>query len=83
MQVDQVITLANGNNYGLLLDSVLNNNKYFLAVLLKDGEEPTNTFKVFKERHENGEVLVDEEKDPVILNQLLEDYYLQADNLDD
>jgi len=82
MQVDQMITLANGENYGLLLESKLDDNKYFLAVLLKDNEEPTDTFKVFKEIHDNGDVLVVEEKDPVILGDLLEDYYEQADYLD-
>ena len=82
MEVDQMITLANGENYGLLLESKIDDNKYFLAVLLKDNEEPTDTFKVFKEMHDNGDVLVVEEDDPIILGDLLEDYYEQADYLD-
>lgn len=82
MKVDEKITLSNGETYGLLLDSELGNANYFLAVLLKDGEDPTEKFKVFKEINKNGEVFVSEETDPLILQNLLEDYYDQADDLD-
>ena len=44
MKVDEKITLSNGETYGLLLDSQLDNANYFLAVLLKDGEEPSDKF---------------------------------------
>lgn len=82
MKVDEKITLSNGETYGLLLDSQLDNANYFLAVLLKDGEEPTDKFKVLKEINRNGEVFVSEETDPLILQKLLEDYYDQAEDLD-
>lgn len=82
MKVDEKITLSNGETYGLLLDSQLDDANYFLAVLLKDGEEPSDKFKVFKEINRNGEVFVIEETDPLILQNLLEDYYDQAEDLD-
>lgn len=82
MKVDEKITLSNGDIYGLLLDSELDNVNYFLAVLLKNGEEPTDKFKVLKEINRNGEVFVSEEKDPLILQKLLDDYYEQAEDLD-
>lgn len=82
MKVDEKITLSNGDVYGLLLDSKIDNDNYFLAVLLKDGEEPTDKFKVLKEINRNGETFVSEEKDPLILQNLLEDYYDQAEDLD-
>jgi len=83
MNVDEMVTLANGKSYGLLLDAELNKNMYFLAVLLNDKEEPTNEFIVLKEIEENGQLLVSEEKDPLILNKLLEDYREQMEDMDD
>lgn len=82
MKVDEVITLEDGLEYGLLLESILDNNKYFLAVLLKDGEEPTDTFKVLKEVIKDGKIYALVENDPLILSKLLEDYYLQADDME-
>lgn len=82
MKVDEKITLSNGETYGLLLDSQLDDANYFLAVLLKDGEEPSDKFKVLKEINRNGEVFVIEETDPLILQNLLEDYCDQAEDLD-
>ncbi len=79
MKVDEMITLNDGKSYGLLLDTEIESGKYFLAVLLNSKEEPTNNFKVFKETIKDNETYVDEEKDPLILSKLLEDYYLQVD----
>lgn len=79
MKVDEMITLSDGKSYGLLLDTEIESGKYFLAVLLNSNEEPTNNFKVFKETIKNNESFVEEEKDPFVLNKLLEDYYLQID----
>lgn len=81
MQVDEMITLENGKKYGLLLESELENNKYFLAVMVDDNEEPLNDFKVFKEMVKNNETFVLEEKDPLILDKLLEEYYLELDEV--
>ena len=82
MKVDEKITLSNGETYGLLLDSQLNDANYFLAVLLKDREEPTDKFKVLKEITRDGETFVSEETDPLILQKLLDDYQEQAEDLD-
>ena len=49
MTVGEMITLSNKNSYGLLLDAVLNDNKYFLAILLNEREEPTEKYVVLKE----------------------------------
>lgn len=76
-----MITLENGKKYGLLLESELENNKYFLAVMVDDNEEPLNDFKVFKEMVKNNETFVLEEKDPLILDKLLEEYYLELDEV--
>lgn len=80
MNVDEMITLENGKSYGLLLDSVLSNNRYFLAVLLNKEEEPTNEFTVLKENIDNGKVFVTVENDPLILEKLIEDYNLQLED---
>lgn len=82
MKVDEKITLSNGETYGLLLDSQLNDANYFLAVLLKDREEPTDKFKVLKEITRDGETFVSEETDPLILQKLLDDYQEQLEDLD-
>lgn len=81
MKVDEMITLEDGKSYGLLLDAEIESGKYFLAVLLNDNEEPTNNFKVFKETKKNNESFVNEEKDPLVLNTLLNEYYLQIDEV--
>lgn len=83
MQVDNMITLANGMNYGLLLQTELDNNSYFLAVELDAKEEPTNNFKVLKELNENGKTFVVEEKDPIVLAKLHEDFSLLADDIEE
>lgn len=80
MEVDNIITLADGKEYGLLLESDLNNNTYFLAVQLDKTEQPTNKYKVLKKIEKEGKTFVVEETDPIILNSLLEDFSLQADD---
>lgn len=81
MKVDEMITLEDGKSYGLLLDAEIESGKYFLAVLLDEKNEPTDSFKVFKETIKNNETYVDEEKDPLVLNTLLNEYYLQVDEV--
>ena len=80
MNVDEVITLQNGCNYGLLLKSNLDGGIYFLAVQLNNNDEPTDNYKVLKEIKDNDELFVVEEKDPLILYKLLEDYRVQSEN---
>ena len=42
MKVDEIITLEDGKNYGLLLESKQNGFKYFLSVMLNEKEEQIN-----------------------------------------
>lgn len=80
MTVGEMITLSNKNSYGLLLDAVLNDNKYFLAVLLNEREEPTEKYVVLKEEIDGENISVIEENDIVILSKLLDDYGLQLED---
>lgn len=74
MNIDQVITLANNKNYLLLLKSEMTDDNYFLAVLLDENNEPTNVYAVLKEVIKNGEIYSQKINNPLVLNQLLEDY---------
>lgn len=74
MKVDEIIDLENGTSYLLLLDSMINNIKYFLAVELDESEEPTKNYIVLKEIVENNETYIQKETDPVILSKLIQDY---------
>ena len=80
LKVDEMVTLANGNNYGLLLKSELNGDNYFLSVLLNKNDEPTNKFAILKEIIKNDDVYLVEENNSEALGNLLDDYYLQADD---
>lgn len=82
MKVDEIITLEDGKSYGLLLESKQNGFKYFLSVMLNEKEEPTDSFKVFKEINENNEIAVIEEENPIILKKLVEDYYAQLEDIE-
>lgn len=82
MQVDSVITLKSDKKYGLLLESE-ELEGYFLAVLLNENEEPTNSYAVLKEEKKDGKTFVKRVEDPLILNQLLEDFQSQAEDLED
>lgn len=77
-----MITLQDGFSYGLLLETVLKEESYFLAVQLTSNEEPTDVFKVLKEMEKDDKTYVVEEKDPFILNKLIEDYLLLAEDVE-
>ena len=76
MNVDEVIELENGHNYLLLLKSILDGSNYFLAVRIENNE-PTNEYKVLKEYLENGELYIQEVKNPITLNKLLDEYSIK------
>ncbi len=82
MKIGDKITLADGKEFGLLLDSVMDDSRYFLGVLLDSKEEPTDKFQVFKEIVKDNKFYVITEKNPLILNTLLEDYNLQLEDID-
>lgn len=81
LEEGNMITLADGFNYGLLLETILNNESYFLAVQLTEQEQPTDVFKVLKEIEKDDKTYVMEEKDPLILNKLIEDYLILAEDV--
>jgi len=77
MKVDHVITLNDGEQYLLLLEDDIQEDNYFLSVKLDKNNEPTDKYVVLKEIKENGQIYVEEEKNPLILNELLDDYRVQ------
>lgn len=74
MNVDEIIELENNQSYLLLLDSTIENTKYFLAVRLNEEDEPTSDYIVIKEIIENGETYTQKVTDPIILSKLINDY---------
>lgn len=77
MSEDKMIILADNTKYGILLESELTEKTYYLAVLLNEQEEPTQNFAVLEEIIKDGEEYVQKINDPLILNELLEDFNLQ------
>ena len=77
MKVDTVVTLANGKNYLLLLESDIQDEDYFLSVLLDENNEPTDEYIVLKEINKNGKTYVKKETKLIILKQLLDNYRMQ------
>ena len=53
MKVDTVITLENNINCLLLEKATLENENYFLAVVLNETEEPSDDYVVLKEKLDN------------------------------
>lgn len=74
MSVDSVITLDNNINCLLLEKTVLENNNYFLSVILNEEEEPSDEYVVFKEILENGEKYVEKVQDETLLTELLKQF---------
>ncbi len=83
MKIDDIISLENGKDYGLLLESVIDDVRYFLAVLVDKEEKPLDEYIVLEEVVEDDETYVQKINDPLILNQLMEDYSLQLEDLED
>ena len=83
MKVNEIIELADNKKYALLLESELTEQDYFLGVLLNEKEEPTNNYAVLESVIKDGKTYIRKIKDPLLLNQLLEDYKLQYEELFD
>lgn len=77
MKVDTVITLANGKNYLLLMEDDIQEEDYFLAVLLDQNDEPTDQYAVLKEVEKDGELYSQKINNPIVLNELLDDFRRQ------
>ena len=58
MNVDTVITLDNDINCLLLEKAELNNDNYFLSVVLDESEEPSDEYVVLKEINEGADSYV-------------------------
>ena len=82
LEVDTMITLEDGLNYGLLIDAMVNDENYFLAVELDENEEATDKYKVLKEQISGNDTYVVEEEDPVILAKLMEEFSEQLEDED-
>lgn len=79
MGVDDIITLEDGKEFLLLLDTVNDGVKYYLAVECVNNE-PSDHFEVFKEVTENGETSVEEIEDGALLEKLLDDFEEKFDD---
>lgn len=80
MEIDTIVELDDGKKYLLLLEENLNDDDYFLSVLLDSNEEPTKEYAILKEIYENGETFVEEEYNPEIMIELLKHYQLQYED---
>lgn len=81
MGVDEIITLEDGKEYILLLESVQEGEKYFLAVEAVNNE-PTDKYEIFKEIIIDGELSVEEVVDEDLRLKLLDDLENQYDEMD-
>ena len=81
MGVDEIITLEDGKEYVLLLSSIHEGEKYFLAVEAVNNV-PTDNYELFKEIVENGELSVEEVVDEELRLKLIDDLENQYDSMD-
>lgn len=80
LEEGNIITLEDNLEYGLLLEAIIDDKSYFLAVELDENEQATDVFKVLKEIKEDDDTLVEEETDPLILNKVLEQYTILSED---
>ena len=66
MNVNDIIILENNKSYLLLLDTVIEADKYYLAVELDNNENPTNNYVVVKEEKEGNDIYMEITEDPYI-----------------
>lgn len=71
MNVNDIIVLENNKSYLLLLDTVIEANKYYLAVELDNNENPTNNYVVVKEEKEGNDIYMEITEDPYIYSELI------------
>lgn len=82
MKVDEKITLEDDSEFLLLSESVIENQKYFLAVEIKN-ENPTDHYELFKEVKDGDDFLVEEVEDEELRNKLLDDIDDQLDEMEE
>jgi hypothetical protein len=77
MEIEDIITLDNNENYLLLMVSELTDEKYFLSVKVDDNDEPLGEYVVLQEITKNGETLAKKINNPELLSNLISDFQLQ------
>lgn len=80
MKVNDCINLENGKSYLLLMESTIDNTKYFLSVGINKDEQPTNEYLVLQEVIENNEEYVIPINNPVILSNLINEFRQDYDD---
>lgn len=80
MKVNDCINLENGKSYLLLMESTIDNAKYFLSVGINKDEQPTNEYLVLQEVIENNEEYVIPINNPVILSNLINEFKQDYDD---
>lgn len=80
MKVDTVITLENNINCLLLEKATLENENYFLAVVLNGTEEPSDDYVVLKEKLDNDKQYVIKVEDANTLAKLVNLFTISLSN---
>ena len=73
MNINDCIELENGKNYLLLLESMLDKNKYFLAVCITN-DLPNGEYIVLQEVIDDNDTFVIPINDPIILGNLIKEF---------
>ena len=74
MKIDTVITLDSNENYLLLLNKKVENESYFLSVLVDSKNEPTNKYLILKEVIKDDETYIQKISNPILMSRLIEEY---------
>ena len=74
MKIDTVITLDSNENYLLLLNKKVENESYFLSVLVDSKNEPTNKYLILKEVIKDDETYIQKISNPILMSKLIEEY---------
>lgn len=74
MEVDKIITLKDGSEYLLLMESEYTEKDYFLAVLLDDKEQATDQYEILEGKEVDGKILTRRVKNPFLMQELLSDF---------
>ena len=82
MGVDEIITLEDGKEFILLAETMLEGEKYFMAVEAVDNK-PSENYALFKQVIENNELSVEEVEEDDIKLQLLDLFEEQIDEIED
>ena len=74
MKIDTDITLDSNENYLLLLNKKVENESYFLSVLVDSKNEPTNKYLILKEVIKDDETYIQKISNPILMSRLIEEY---------